>query len=70
MIYLLILLIIAWITHIASTVIYKCVQQAINNCIDAREHLESIDWSVWAPKVLDAKDLQKVWFYINREVCY
>lgn len=48
--------------------VYNCVKQALANSIDPREHLDKIDWSVWAPNVLLGPDLHKLWVYISQEV--
>lgn len=46
----------------------QCVRQAVENAIDPREHMDHINWSVWAPDVLTGDTLNKLWIYISREV--
>ena len=59
----------AWMTHMASMVVHKCVTQAVARCIDPRGHLNEINWEVMSERLLSGEDMKMLWYYIKKEVC-
>lgn len=63
------LLPLAWMTHMASMVMHKCVTQALARSVDPRAHLNEINWEVMSERLLSGEDIKMLWYYIRKEVC-
>lgn len=58
----------AWMTHMASMVMHKCVTQALARSVDPRAHLNEINWEVMSERLLSGEDIKMLWYYIRKEV--
>ena len=59
----------AWMTHIASVVVHRCVTHALAQSLDPRAHLNDINWDLMSERLLTAEDAKMLWYYIQKEVC-
>ena len=58
----------AWMNHIASILVYRCVGQAMARSVDPRGKLKEFRWDILSDGLLTPDDLKMVWFFIEREV--
>ena len=59
---------VAWMNHIASILVYRCVGQAMARSVDPRGNLQEFKWDILCDGLLTPEDLKMVWFFIEREV--
>ncbi len=59
----------AWLSHVGSLLMLRCVQSALKRSHDYRESSEDTDWTEVRECVdVTAEDIRTVWFLINKEV--
>ncbi len=59
----------AWLSHVASILICRCVQSALAKSCDYRERPQEANWAEVIKEVaMPEDDLKLVWLFIKKEV--